>query len=255
MTMLPSGGLAVMQNRVEAPDSLDYFPTPPWATRALMHHVIGELHQRDTCWEPACGEGHMAEVLRERFGVVYASDVHDYGCGRVGSFVGSGADVITSPNPEWPAADWVITNPPFRLAIEFAERALDEARIGVALLVRSAWLEGSERYERLFRPRPPAIVAQFAERVPMVKGRWDPLASTATSYAWVVWHQGGPTSTSFIWIPPGCRKRLTRADDVARFCVGASDSPAGGRPQAPSDAPSGRLAERESEGATKEQIP
>lgn len=31
---------AVMQRRVEAPDSLDFFPTPPWATRALCEHVL-----------------------------------------------------------------------------------------------------------------------------------------------------------------------------------------------------------------------
>jgi hypothetical protein len=42
-------------------------------------------------------------------------------------------------------------------------------------------LEGGERYERLFAPMPPTVIAPFAERVPMTKGRWDP--ETATSYA------------------------------------------------------------------------
>lgn len=31
---------AVMAQRAEAHDSLDDFPTPPWATRALIEHVI-----------------------------------------------------------------------------------------------------------------------------------------------------------------------------------------------------------------------
>ena len=31
---------AVMAQRFEAKDSLDDFPTPPWATRALLEHVI-----------------------------------------------------------------------------------------------------------------------------------------------------------------------------------------------------------------------
>ena len=52
------------------------------------------------------------------------------------------------------------------------------------MLVRTQWIEGVERYEKLFRDRPPAIHAPFVERVPMVKGRWDPDATTATSYAW-----------------------------------------------------------------------
>ena len=57
------------------------------------------------------------------------------------------------------------------------------------MLVRAQWVEGVERYEKLFRDQPPAVYAPFVERVPMVKGRWDPDASTATSYAWFVWRQ------------------------------------------------------------------
>ena len=33
---------AVMAQRHESLDSLDDFPTPPWATRALLEHVIGD---------------------------------------------------------------------------------------------------------------------------------------------------------------------------------------------------------------------
>lgn len=213
----PKGSTAVMARRHEAPFSLDFFPTPPWATRALIAHVIGRGHEPETCWEPACGEGHMAVVLAETFKLVYASDVHDYGRvpQRVGSFVGVGADVIEAPAN---APDWIITNPPFNLAVEFAERALREARLGVALLVRTAWLEGGDRFHRLFSRRPPSIVGQFCERVPMVRGRWDPAASTATSYCWLVWHADDRSAdTRLKWIPPGCRERLTRPDDVARF--------------------------------------
>lgn len=155
----------------------------------------------------------MAEVLGEAFGVVYASDVHDYGNGLVGSFVGMGPDVI----PRAPWANWIITNPPFNLAVEFAERALGEATSGVALLVRMQWLEGVDRYRRLFSVHPPAIVAPFVERVPMVKGRWDPGASTATAYAWIVWRIGEAGPTRLQWIPPGCRERLTRPEDLRRW--------------------------------------
>src|SRR5437870_4299720 len=72
---------AVMQQRrTVAPDALDYFPTPPFATRALCeflleHDVCLSDH---VCWEPACGEGHMARPLAEYFGDVIASDVHRY---------------------------------------------------------------------------------------------------------------------------------------------------------------------------------
>ncbi len=47
--------------------------------------------------------------------------------------------------------------------------------------------ESVGRYERLFKPNPPKIIAQFSERVPIVKGRLSATASTATSYAWFIW--------------------------------------------------------------------
>jgi hypothetical protein len=80
---------AVMAQRVESSDSLDDFPTPPWATRALVEHVIGGKKRVRTqhCLEPACGAGHMAKVLSEYFGHVKASDIHQYGYGDVRDFL------------------------------------------------------------------------------------------------------------------------------------------------------------------------
>jgi hypothetical protein len=215
---LPRGGGAVMASRTEALDSLDFFPTPPWATRALCELVLpayGHSLAGARVWEPACGEGHMAEALREYAAEVIASDVHDYGVGaNVGSFVGEGGDVMMSYGCGF---DWIITNPPFNLAEDFFARAIIEAR-GLALLVRTTWLESKARYARIFAPTPPSVVAIFSERVPMVKGRWDPNASTATSYAWVAWlPDPRPLRTSLFWIPPGQRRNLTLAADYQRW--------------------------------------
>lgn len=197
---------AVMAQRHEAHDSLDDFPTPPWAGRALCEHVIAVESDRDTLWEPACNRGYLLTGLRDYFKSVYASDIHDYG-------------VLGVPGKDFlfpvlaPVSDWIITNPPFRLAERFAIQGLALAAKGVALLTRTAFLEGAKRHADLFTKHPPLIVAQFVERVPMVKGRYDPKASTATSYCWIVWvrdRQPGPTE--FVWIPP-CRKELERESD------------------------------------------
>lgn len=204
---------AVMARRVEPPNSLDFFPTPPWATRALFECALG-VGNWESAWEPAAGEGHMAEVLREYFPSVIASDVHDYGKGyAIGSYVGEGLDVAPRES-----VDWVISNPPFNKAVEFVQRAIDEARIGVAMLLRTSWLEGGGRYADVFSIKPPSMVAVFCERVPMVKGRWDPVASSATSYAWFVWSREHDAGTRLVWIPPGQRDRLSKQSDIKRFC-------------------------------------
>jgi hypothetical protein len=199
---------AVMAQRVEAHDSLDYFPTPPWAVRALCEEVPITWH---LAWDPACGEGAMLGPLAEYAVAVCGSDVHDYGRGHIVH------DFLMPFLPEGVgAAEWIVTNPPFRLGEQFARRALEVASHGVALLVRTGFLESVERY-KLFTEHPPAGVLQFSERVPMVKGRLDKTASTATSYCWIVWAKKGgkwQTDTRMRWIPP-CRKKLEKPGDYA----------------------------------------
>ena len=226
---------AVMQRRVDPPEALDDFPTPPWGTRALLEEVIGprlsepegmpgasRLLRTMNAWEPACGRGHMAAALAERFFAVHASDVADYGADevraphyrgqeRVSDFLGLDA---VPPHIERMGVDWIITNPPFRLGAEFVHRALAlRPRRGVAMLTRLAFLEGVGRYRDLFRAHPPSVIAQFTERVPMLKGRVERRGSTATAYCWLVWMQGAPDrGPVFEWIPP-CRRALERDED------------------------------------------
>ena len=193
-----------MQRRVEAHDSLDDFPTPPWATRALCERLSAEHDVSTmTCREPAANRGHMARPLAEYFASVEASDVHDYGAGYPVD------DYLFGPLPA--PVDWTITNPPFRLAEQFIERAIDTSRVGVAMIVRAAFLESVGRYERLFSVRPPSLVMQFTERVVMHKGKLSADGSTATAYAWMLWIAGAE-GTRLEWIAP-CRKRLERAAD------------------------------------------
>lgn len=190
---------------------LDLFCTPPWATRALALIVLRRLGlslQGLEILEPACGLGHMSDVLKEYGSNVFASDIFPHGYGRTYDF---------RTVPIQLPFHWTITNPPFNLAEVFALRALDISTTGVALLVRSAWLEGHGRYRRLFANNPPTMVAQFVERVPMVQGRWDPGAKTATAYAWVVWskpHRG--VEPRFMHIPP-CRVEMSRPYDFDVF--------------------------------------
>lgn len=220
----PNRSSAVMQQRAEPADSLDYFPTPPWATRALclfLRDTLGQQLDQLTCWEPACGEMHMARPLAEYFGRVEATDVHrytpDHGI----------ADFLMPMAAR--QVDWIVTNPPFQLGHQFITAALARARTGAAMLVRSAFTESEERWP-LFRDLPPSYAVQFVERVVMLKGRLiqanapDPFnvkdgkpvkASTATSYCWLIW-QPGQRDTRHRWIPP-CRRQLERDGDYPAY--------------------------------------
>lgn len=202
---------AVMAQRHEPWESLDDFPTPPWGTRALFEHVLDKTDLlTQTGLDPCCGRGHMIHGMRPYFKSVEGMDILDYDYGfRVGSFLNR--DEAFDPPP-----DWIIMNPPFKEAERMISKAVKIAKVGVACLVRTVFIEGVHRYANIYRVRPPSTVAVFAERLPMVRGRADPKATTATSYSWLVWdcinrsHTNQPTE--LVWIPP-CRKMLERTGD------------------------------------------
>ncbi|ESZ32624.1 hypothetical protein [Mesorhizobium sp. L2C066B000] len=216
---------AVMQRRHEPADSLDFFPTPPWGTRAFCTHVLPRFETPDastglvplTAADPCCGQGHMALVLREYFPLVTATDIFDYGFGGVTDFL--------HPDHAQAPRDWFFFNPPFNLGLEFILHGLELATRGVAVLVRTAFLEGEGRYDKLFDRRPPNLIAQYSERMPMHRGRWVIEGKSATAYCWLVWHKFSPRAAdpAFMWIPKS-RRTLTRKDDWERF-GGCTDLP------------------------------
>lgn len=199
---------AVMQRRVEAHDSLDDFPTPPWATRGVIEYLRarGMDPSRMSVREPCANRGYMVRPLQEAFAAVHASDIFDYGAGFPVQ------DYLFGLDDWFERTDWTFMNPPFRLAAQFIERALRLSNVGVAAIVRTAFLEGIDRYETLFSIRPPWASCVHVERVPMVKGRVDPEAASATSYCWLIWRNDTDERLPQDWIAP-CRKRLERASD------------------------------------------
>ncbi|WP_206419803.1 hypothetical protein [Minwuia thermotolerans] len=217
---------AVMASRVEARDSLDDFPTPPWATRALCEWLSARIDEEPNshpplseqrAWEPACNRGFMARPLAESFRSVHASDVHDYsaeweGQHRLCDFL---FPLSEPPSIAAQGVDWIITNPPFRLAADFIRRS-GEFDCGYAMFVRLAFLEGGERWRSIYSNpalRPNWILA-FSERVPLVKGRVDPEVTTATAYCWLVrFPRSSGEHPLLDWIPPGARERLERPGD------------------------------------------
>ena len=203
-----------MNQRKSPLSELDYFPTPPWATRALCEK-LQELDvdiKNKSAWDCASGGGHMIGALAEYFGECRASDIHDYGAGA------EIRDFLSSPHGCVGPTDWIITNPPFKLALEFTLKALGEAEEGVAMFCRTNFIEGQKRYAELYKHNPPTIVLQFVERVALVKNRVDPKATSATAYAWFVWLKKTIIKEKFIslsHIEP-CRQRLERDSDYKR---------------------------------------
>lgn len=183
-------------NRNLCKTALDYYPTPGWATRALFVHVKPGITGQ--VWEPACGGGHMLNVIKEYHSSAIGTDIqHD------------GLDFITRKPLE---CDWIITNPPYNIGAAFVKRALDVANVGVAIFVRYSFLEGQARYAELYSKNPPTKISQFTERVALVEGHVSKTAGSAVPYVWLIWLKNSAASTIFTWIPP-CKTTLAKPHD------------------------------------------
>jgi predicted RNA methylase len=107
--------------------------------------------------------------------------------------------------PTWiPRAPNIVTNPPFGLAREFVDKALELTTGKVAMFLRLAFLESQERGEWL-PTTPLARVYIMSRRVPMQRGRISEAGDGhgVIAFAWFVWEHGhvGPPTLHFLdWL-------------------------------------------------------
>jgi hypothetical protein len=165
----------------------DLYETPPVAVRALMR--VEQLPHR--IWEPACGPGSIAKVLRESGRFVVASDLHDWSCPSSES----GIDFLQQTRA--PAGvNAICTNPPYKLADQFVAHALLLVP-RTFMLLRLAFLESTRRTP-ILESGQLARVHVFRDRLPrMHRHGWDgPRASSSIAFAWYVFdreHRGPAT--------------------------------------------------------------
>ena len=183
--------------RVADLDGPDFYPTPAWATRALIENepFKGEI------WECACGDGAMSGVLESTGTPVVSSDLYNRGYGETGH------DFLTTPrrHPN------IITNPPFNSAEGFVATGLKAANRKFALLLRLAFLEGANRANTIFHSHPPSRVWVFSERITFYMKGAQVAGSGTTAYAWFVWDKDHSGPTELAWFRPGYKARFSDA--------------------------------------------
>ena len=189
-----NGGFKPTMKRFADLDGPDFFPTPAWATYALIDNEAF----RGDIWESACGNGAMSEVLRQTNQPVISTDLYDRGYGD------SGIDFLTSDR----RAQNIVTNPPYNAAEGFVRSGLLVAEKKFALLLRLAFLEGAGRQRTIFTDTPPARVWVFSERITFYPDGAVQKGSGTTAYAWFVWDKDA-SGTELRWLKPGYKARYT----------------------------------------------
>jgi len=190
-----NGGFKPTMKRFADLSGPDFFPTPRWATFALIENekFSGEI------WESACGDGTMSRVLEQTSQPVRSSDLYDRGYGE------TGFDFLA---PQW-STDNIVTNPPYNCAEGFVASGVKHSNRKFALLLRLAFLEGANRANTIFAKIPPARVWVFSERITFYPSGIEPKGSGTTAYAWFVWDKDAPGQTELKWFKPGYKARFS----------------------------------------------
>jgi hypothetical protein len=164
-------------------DDLDPYFTCAEAVDSLIALEGNRLPQK--LWEPAAGDGAIVRQLLKTERTVLASDIHDYGlaeCRIVDYFA------MPPPPPGW--IDGIVTNPPFKAALAFAQKAVSEVPY-VALLVRSNFATEGTRRDQFFEEYPPTRTWLSSHRLPtMHRYGWEgKRAPSNTPFCWLVWER------------------------------------------------------------------
>lgn len=167
----------------------DYYATDPIAIEKLL-----ELESFSNVWESACGEGHLSEVLK-------LNKIHGKSTDLIDRTYGVGGIDFLKQTEKWNGD--IITNPPFKYAQEFAEKAIELINDGnkVALFLRIQFLETKDR-KLFFKNYPPKYVYVSSSRITCaMNGDFLKYKKTgsASCYCWFVWEKGYKSDTIIKW--------------------------------------------------------
>ena len=165
----------------------DYYATDPSVLKPLIDHE----KISHSVWECACGGGHLAKTLSSNGFNVKATDLIDRGYGT--------PDIDFLKCNELFNGD-ILTNPPYKYALEFVEHALKLIPKGnkVIMFLKLQFLEGQER-RRLFDTMQLSKVYVFSKRQQCAKNGIF-TGSSAVAYAWFVWIKGYNDAPIIEWI-------------------------------------------------------
>ena len=173
----------------------DFYATEPKAAELLLAHETFA----PTIWECACGLGHLSKVFENAGYYVLSTDIVYRGFGLPDS-----VDFLSSRD-ECSFDGDIITNPPYKFALEFVQQALHVVKTGhkVAMFLKLTFLEGKKRGS-FFKDFPPKTVYVSSSRLLCAKnGEFDKMIAgggSALAHAWFIWQKGFHGDTVIKWI-------------------------------------------------------
>ena len=186
----------------------DFYATNPEAVERLLYN---EFFSFTSFLEPCVGEGHIVEAVQKFVNRFYSVPYWKKCNVKTLDIVDRGyPNTIIQDFLQWETEekfDTIITNPPYSLAKEFAEKGMelltDDGKM--ALFLKIQFLEGQKRKE-FFDKYPPKYIYVFRNRMatwnngqaidPTTGKKW----ATTMCHAWFVWEKGSKSKPIIEWL-------------------------------------------------------
>lgn len=155
--------------------AFDYYPTPSPFTRSLLH--FHPAIAKSFVIEPCSGGNAITDVLRAAGCTVHTNDIDR----RHPADEHMDATLPAYWTLVAPRCDFVITNPPFTVALPILQHAVQHARVGVAFLLRKTFLEPTEDRGPWLAEHPPSRL------IGMPRYSFRGTGSDSVSCDWHLW--------------------------------------------------------------------
>ena len=227
--------------RVEDKNSLDFYATPAWATRALFNcptskelcPEIDNILAIGEGIEPAYGNGDIARVIEE-----IREKRKDECFGKSRYF-----DIEIRPNfidlpvekndfligslfkKKYENLDWILTNPPFNKSLDFLKKSFSFNPKIIAFLLPSVWNIPSNRSTFLQKNGLiPDFIFNISKRANFAKGGFKNGATHDEIYNWFLedWNNrrtcGMPANNEhswFVWLPEKDKLKYSISSNIS----------------------------------------
>ena len=174
----------------------DFYATSPEAIKEL-YKFWEQIGFCNSVWECACGNGHLSKGLKEVAPHIHIKNsdivIREFDC-KIIDFLKCNTPVFDMD---------IITNPPYKYALEFVEKAIDliQNNHKVAMFLKLTFLEGQKR-RKFFNKYPPKKVLVFSKRMNVARNGEQAFfnKSSAACYAWFIWEKGFTDKPVIEWI-------------------------------------------------------
>ena len=177
----------------------DFYATDPIAIDILLKDFnVLKYCTNKVIWECAAGTGNLSNRLIELGYNVYATDLINRGCENIYS----GIDFLKCKHLPY-NCNIILTNPPFKYATEFAQKALELLPTGgyYIAFMNISYITGQKRYNSIYKHGNLMAFCPFTKRIECWRNNDKEKygGRAMVDFAWYIFKKGYKGLPNIVW--------------------------------------------------------